>query len=166
MRHRRPISTPFPNSYSHPLPEFLYSSATGEITIKPSYPLNACQGKSYVLSAIPLRKPRTIVDDATQFLSSAISAPLSLLSGGSSSTATPEQVSEIDLREDEIVDEDRGLDGEIDDSREQERKVRVLTVSNKTTDHWDINESAMRRRRWTVTALRTADARTGVEVVI
>lgn len=64
------------------------------------------------------------------------------------------------------MDEDRGLDGEIDDSREQERKVRVLTVSNKTTDHWDINESAMRRRRWTVTALRTADARTGVEVVI
>ncbi|RDB28439.1 hypothetical protein Hypma_015928 [Hypsizygus marmoreus] len=170
LRHRRPISYPFPNSYAHPLPTFSYSAETGEISVNftydPTYPppgsgSDAWKSKSYVLTSIPLRKPKTIIDDAAAFLSSAISTPLSFLSGRSPVTqATPEEVfnGAIDLDEHEVIEEERGEEAEVDDSQDPGRKVRMVTAG---TGDEPLREKARNRRRWKVVSLRKVDARTG-----
>ncbi|KAJ7597418.1 WD40 repeat-like protein [Mycena floridula] len=165
LRHRRPLSSPFPNSYSHPLPQFTFSPATGEIHVVCSYPplpglSSDWQSKSYVLSAIPLRKPRTIIDDFLSTASSAISAPFALLSGQLSQT-TPEEVFDgnIDLKEEEVLQEERGEEAEVDDSAEFGRPVRVLATSAAETR--GLVERARLRRTWQIQGLRTTDARTG-----
>ncbi|KAJ7157164.1 WD40 repeat-like protein [Mycena filopes] len=153
LRHRRPVSLPYPNAYSHPLPTFSYSPETGEITahfaVDPSYPppsdfpSDAWKKKTFILASIPLRKPRTILDDAHAFLASAITTPLSFFSAAPTSPkATPEEVfsTHIDLGEHEVLEEERGEEAEVDDSPEWGRRVRVLGI---------------------VTALRKTDARTG-----
>ncbi|KAJ7110375.1 WD40 repeat-like protein [Mycena crocata] len=173
LRHRRPISLPFPNAYSHPLPKFSYSAETGEIAVHfasdPSHPpasaapSDAWSKKSYILASIPLRKPRTIIDDAHAFISSAITTPLSFFSGTPTPQATPEAVfsSHIDLGEDEVLEEERGEEAEVDDSPEWGRKVRVLGITNKSREEREIVEKARNRRRWQLTSLRQTDARTG-----
>ncbi|KAJ7292730.1 WD40 repeat-like protein [Mycena rebaudengoi] len=161
LRHRRPISLP-PNAYSHPLPKFSYSSETGEISVHfacdPTYPpvsanpSDAWMRKSYILASIPLRKPRSMIDDAQAFIASAMSTPLSFISGGRvPAQPTPEEVfrSDIDLGEDEVLEEDRGEEAEVDDSLEWGRKEEKGIV-----------EKARNRRRWKITALRRVDART------
>ncbi|KAG6897967.1 hypothetical protein C0992_008357 [Termitomyces sp. T32_za158] len=106
---------------------------TGEISIHfendPDYhnesQSDAWRSRSYLLTAIPLRKPKTMLDDAAAFLSMAVSTPLSLLSGVSSRPqATPDEVfrGPIDLDENEVVEEDRGEEAEVDDSPETGRK--------------------------------------------
>ncbi|KAG6842432.1 hypothetical protein C0991_007562 [Blastosporella zonata] len=134
LRHRRPVSYPYPNAYAHPLPIFSFSQDTEEISVHfqsdPAYPhdhhSDAWKSRSYLLTAIPLRKPKTIIDDAAAFLSSAISSPLSFLSGKSAAgpQATPDEVftGPIDLDENEVVEEDRSEEAEVDDSPEVERK--------------------------------------------
>ncbi|KAJ7492080.1 hypothetical protein FB451DRAFT_1216908 [Mycena latifolia] len=171
LRHRRPISLPFPNSYAHPLPKFSYSAETGEITVHfasdPSHPppsavpSDAWKKKSYILASIPLRKPRTLIDDAHAFISSAITSPLSFFSGAAA-PATPEAVfsSDIDLGEDEVLEEERGEEAEIDDSPEWGRSVRVLGIINKSKEEREIVEKARNRRRWQITPLRQTNART------
>ncbi|KAJ6611484.1 WD40-repeat-containing domain protein [Mycena sp. CBHHK59/15] len=173
VRHRRPISLPFPNAYSHPLPTFSYSPQTGEISVHfasdPSHPppsanpSDAWKRKTYILTSVPLRKPRTIIDDAHAFISSAITTPLSFITGRAASQATPEAVfsSHIDLGEDEVLEEERGEEAEVDDSPEWGRKVRVLSIINKSREEREISEKARNRRRWQITPLRQTDARTG-----
>ncbi|KAG6873841.1 hypothetical protein C0995_010453 [Termitomyces sp. Mi166 len=172
LRHRRPISYPFPNAYAHPLPIFSYSQETGEILVNfqndPDYEnrrqSDAWRSRSYLLAAIPLRKPKTILDDAAAFLSSAVSAPLSFLSGVSPRPqATPDEVFKgpIDLDEDEVVEEDRGEEAEVDDSPETGRKVRMIVIANKSQSDKNLGEKARNRRRWEVVSLRRIDARTG-----
>jgi hypothetical protein len=165
LRHRRPVSHPFPNAYAHPLPKFSYSPQTGEITVHftcdPAYPLpdapasNAWKSKTYLLTSIPMRRPRTLIDDASEFLASTILTPISW--GRAAPQATPEQVfnGDIDLNEDDVVEEERGEEGEVDDSPEAGRKVRVIGVVDRV-----LNEKARNRRRWVVTPLRTVNAKT------
>ncbi|KAF7347353.1 hypothetical protein MVEN_01491000 [Mycena venus] len=173
IRHRRPVSLPYPNHYSHPLPKFSYSAQTGEITVHftsdPSHPppsaapSDAWKQKTYILASIPLRRPKGILDDAHAFISSAIATPLSFFSGAASPKATPEAVfsTDIDLAEDEVLEEERGEEAEVDDSPEWGRKVRVLGIVNKAREEREIIEKARQRRRWQITAIRKADAPTG-----
>jgi hypothetical protein len=124
---------------------------------------DAWRRKSYVLASIPMRKPRTILDDASAFLSSAITSPLSLFSGGlgGQPKASPDEVfnGDIDLNENEVLDQDRGEDMEVDDSPEGLRRVRVLSVIAREET---LGEAAQRRRRWQVVPLRKSIAsRTG-----
>ncbi|KAJ6601263.1 WD40 repeat-like protein [Mycena vulgaris] len=173
LRHRRPISLPFPNSYAHPLPRFSYTAETGEITVHfssdPSHPApsavasDAWKKKTYILASIPLRKPRTLIDDAHAFISSAITSPLSFFSGVTAPQATPEAVfsSDIDLGEDEVLEEERGEEAEVDDSPEWGRSVRVLGIIDKSKEERGIVEKARNRRRWQITPLRATNARTG-----
>ncbi|KAK0456165.1 hypothetical protein EV421DRAFT_1895420 [Armillaria borealis] len=172
LRHRRPISLPFPNSYSHPLPKFSYDLQTKEIHVNfscdPAYPLpsafhsNAWKEKTYLLAAIPLRKPRTIIDDASQFIHSALTSSLSLFQSTSPTHSTPEEVykSGVDLGEDEVVEEERGEEGEVDDSPEPSRKVRMLSVVDATVEDESLVEKARNRRRWQIEPLRIANKRT------
>ena len=137
----------------------------------PSYPPGSPRGalndswrnKSYVLTSLPKRKPRTLIDDASEFLSSAVTAPLSFFSGGVSSPpkAKPDEVfnGDIDLNEDELLDQDRGEEAEVDDSPDGLRKVRVLSILVHETEA--LGEKARQRRRWQVIPLRKSAQRTG-----
>jgi hypothetical protein len=104
-----------------------------------------------------------MMDDAHAFSSSAITTPLSLCGLPSPNKATPEAVfdTHIDLGEDEVLEEERGEEAEVDDAPEWGRKVRVLGIVNKSREEKEIIEKARNRRRWQITALRKTDARTG-----
>ncbi|CAL1694003.1 unnamed protein product [Somion occarium] len=173
LRHRRPISHPFPNAYSHPLPRFVYEPTTGRITIvfaaDPSYPtspdraaaLSSWKDKTYVLSSIPMRKPRTFIDDASQLITSAINMPFSLLNGRTAANATPDAVfssGDIDLKEDEILEQERSEEGEVDDSPEKIRRVRVVGLTK--ADIAVMGDQAKARQRWEVIPLRSTRNRT------
>jgi hypothetical protein len=171
IRHRRPVAQPYPNPYSHPLPTWSYDQKTGEIIVNfthdPSYPepgstkRDDWRTKTYLLTSIPQRRPRTIVDDASQFLTSAFTDPISFLSG--KTKATPEEVfaSDIDLREDEVIEEERGEEAEIDDSPDQVRRVRMIAVTKRTTDKAELSENTKNRRRWQIIPLLNSRRRTG-----
>ena len=170
------MSYPFPNSYAHPLPTFSYSPNTGEISVHfacdPTYPpsgtgtSDAWKSKSYILTSIPLRKPRTIIDDASEFISSAISTPLSSFFSVTAPVPqpNPEEVfsGNIDLNENEVVDDERGEEGEVDDSHELGRKVRMLAIDRKEESDKALGEKAKIRRQWQVVGLRRHDARRNV----
>jgi len=174
LRHRRPVSTPFPNAYSHPLPQFSYVAKTGEISVTfssdPSYPSpraslsHSWRQKSYVISSMPMRKPRTFVDDASEFLVTGVSSAFSFLSGAgvpTSPKATPDEVfnGDIDLSESEVLEQDRGEEGEVDDSVEAIRRMRMLSLTRE-----DLNASghkARARRQFVITPLRNAIATRG-----
>lgn len=98
-----------------------------------------------------------MIDDASEFLASTILTPISW--GRAAPQATPEQVfnGDIDLNEDDVVEEERGEEGEVDDSPEAGRKVRVIGVVDRDRV---LNEKARNRRRWVVTPLRTGNAKT------
>jgi hypothetical protein len=137
----------------------------------PSYPppgaptSNAWQGKTFLLTSIPLRKPKTIIDNAAEFITSNIFAPISQLTGASSPPpAKPDEVfnGDIDLAEDEILEEERGEEAEVDDSPELGRKVRLVAVPTAEKEMLDLllSEKTRARRRWVVTPLRTKQAKT------
>ncbi|KXN88944.1 hypothetical protein AN958_06815 [Leucoagaricus sp. SymC.cos] len=185
LRHRRPVSYPYPNTYSHPLPKFQYNTQTGEIIVMFSHdpdcppPLHSAAGnrpgttasgkldlwhnKTYYLVSQPLRKPRTILDDASEIITTAVASPINFFSGAfaSRSVAKPEQVFDgnIDLKEEEVVEEDRGEEGEVDDSPELERQVKMVGVFRGVEG--ELSDKAQRRRQWAVISLRRINAKTG-----
>jgi hypothetical protein len=109
-----------------------------------------------------MRKPRTIIDDASDFISSAIATPLSLLSIGGPPKATPEEVfnSGIDLKEDEVLEHERGEEAEVDDSAEAFRRIKVLAIANKAKEDGTLIAKARARRCWEVVPLRKSNKRT------
>lgn len=137
----------------------------------PAYPstatqetaLSAWRDKIFLLTAIPLRKPRSIIDDASEVLTSAISAPFSFFSGRQvPATPHPDEVfssGDIDLREDEILEQERSEEGEVDDSPEKFRELRVVGVAKE--DEQVAGEKAKARRQWIVIPLRSTRSRTG-----
>lgn len=175
LRHRRPVSYPFPNPYSHPLPRFTFKGETGEILVTfatdPTYPVppnkpdapNEWKDKTYYLTSIPLRKPRTLIDNASEAIVNAFTVPLAFLSGRRlSSEATPEAVftsGDFDLKEDEILENERSEEGEVDDSPEKIRRVRVIGLSK--DDKRLSVEKAKLRRQWQILPLRSTKNRTG-----
>ncbi|CCL98108.1 uncharacterized protein FIBRA_00102 [Fibroporia radiculosa] len=175
MRHRRPVSYPFPNAYSHPLPRFSYDRDTRNITVTfsadPTYPPgpgsklspNAWKENAYLLTSIPARKSRSIMDDASDLLNNAIHAPLSLFGslGKSRIASTPDEVfysGHFDLREEEILEQDRSEEGEVDDSLERLRKVRVLALAKEEVHA--ASQKAKLRRQWVVVSLKASKTRT------
>lgn len=122
----------------------------------------AWKDRAFLLTAIPLRKPRTIIDDASELITSAISAPLSFFGRGIPSSPRPDEVfdsGDIDLREDEILEQERSEEGEVDDSLERYRNVRVIGVAKE--DDRVVGEKAKARREWVVIPLRSTKSRTG-----
>ncbi|KAH7881067.1 uncharacterized protein C8R40DRAFT_1076381 [Lentinula edodes] len=176
LRHRRPISLPFPNRYAHPLPKFTYTPLTGEIHVEfdcdPTYPLFSANASwkdnTYILTSVPLRKPKSFIDDASEFITSNFASPLvSFFQGGTDTHATPEQVasSGVELAEDEVLEEDRGEEAEVDDSLDLKRDVKMLTIAkrNPADDHtdWNLTEKAKLRRKFECVPLRAVNRRTG-----
>ncbi|RXW17036.1 hypothetical protein EST38_g8810 [Candolleomyces aberdarensis] len=175
LRHRHPTTYPYPNKTSHPFPKFRYSKETGEITVHfeydPAFPKpgeiksDAWKSKTYVLTSVPLRKPRTALEDASQFITTNIFGPL--ISGFGVAPqhppqATPEEVfnGKIELNDDEVVEEDRREEDEVDDSPELHRKLKVIGIANKERSDKTLSDKARERRKWVVTGLRKSNART------
>ena len=166
LRHRRPISYPFPNEFSHPLPQFSYNAKTQQISITFSYPPKFAKSpdnwadNTYLLASRPRVRPKSVIEQATAFFSTAVTSSKSLLSGIGHSTPTPDQVfdgGDIDLRDDEILDLDRSEEGEVDDSPDLLRVVGVVTVSPTDYDKTVAPYKAL-RRKWELLPLRAARA--------
>jgi len=153
------------------LPKFRFDSQTREITIEfdhnPAYLLSSSgtdkDGSAHYLVSQPLRKTRTIIDDASEIITTAISSPISFLSDtfNRKSILKPKEIFDgnIDLKGEEIVDEDRGQEDEVDDSPEIGRHVRMVSVIK--NNEGELSNRARRRRQWVVSPLRRLNARTG-----
>lgn len=172
LRHRRPVSYPFPNVYSHTLPRFVYHPETKEITVvfasDPSFSASRRDGssgawkeKTYYLTSVPVRQPPTIIDNASALLNSAYTTSLSLF-GKAGSKATPDQVfdGEIDLTENDLAEQDRNEAEEIDDSPEPLRPVKVIALT--AEEAANASEQAKARRQWEFLPLRISKHRTGM----
>ncbi|TBU63826.1 WD40 repeat-like protein [Dichomitus squalens] len=167
IRHRKPVTYPFPNAESHPLPRFAYYPDTRELTVTfaydPFYPASPTsrrestssvwKTKTYYLSSVPLRKPPTLIDNASALLNSAVVGGMSLF-GGPKTNATPEQVfdGQIDLNESEIAEQDRNEAEEIDDSPNWLRPVKAIGLT--AEEAASATEKAKLRRQWEILPLR------------
>lgn len=140
----------------------------------PTYPLpgeptsEAWRHKTYVLTSVPLKKPRSVLDDASTFFATNVFRPIEgVLTrglGGSAvgrSTAEEVQDASIEITDDDVVEEDRAEENEIDDSPELVRRVRVVGIVDKEKKDEYIGERMKRRRMWVVHGLRKSNARTG-----
>ncbi|KAI0295007.1 hypothetical protein BC826DRAFT_1136110 [Russula brevipes] len=168
LRHRRPLTQPFPNAYSHPLPRFRYNGATGRLTVEfetdPAFAgATAWRNQTFYVTALPRRRPRTLLDGATDVLTSALRSPLSPLSffGGPLIPARDSTAAGTDdtfnLREDEVEEQDRGEDAEVDDDPAHDRDVCVIGLTPVERD--ELRDKAWARRQWQVLPLRATAAR-------
>lgn len=159
------MTQPYPNAYSHPLPRFRYNRATGRVTVEfendPTFAGGtAWRTQTFYLTALPRRRSRTLLDNATDVLSSALRTPLSFLGNSpipahdSTAAGTDET---FNLREDEVEEQDRGEDTEVDDHPARDRAVRVIGLTPE--EQSELSDKAWVRRRWEVLPLRTTAAR-------
>ena len=165
LRHRRPLTQPYPNTYSHPLPRFRYDGGTGRLTVEfendPEFTgSTAWRAKTFYLTALPRPRPRTLLDDASDVLTSAFRAPLSLF--GSPSMPAHDSIAAgtdetFNLRQEEVEEQDRGEDAEADDDPARDRAVRVIGLTRQ--EHHDLSDKAWARRQWEVLPLRSTVAR-------
>lgn len=167
LRHRRPVTLPFPNTYSHPLPIFEYKSSDGSIAVRFPVASSAPGGEEFQLAALPSSKPRTLMDNVADTLTSAAStvffAPLSLTgltSPGPSQTshATVDEIEGADfsLREHELADEDIVNDESTDDNPEKLRRIRVLRRQRTI-----LNPHAQERQQWEIISILREKVSTG-----
>jgi WD repeat-containing protein 23 len=162
LRHRRPLTQPYPNAYSHPLPRFRFNGHTGRLTVEfendPEFAGGtAWRAKTFHLTALPRPRPRTLLDDATEVLSSAFRAPLSLFGGPSHDSIAAGTDDTFNLRQEEVDEQDRGEDAEADDDPAHDRAVRVIGLTRQ--GHLELGDKAWARRQWEVLPLRTTAAR-------
>jgi WD repeat-containing protein 23 len=169
LRHRRPLTQPYPNAYSHPLPRFRYNGRTGRISVEfqhdPAFAGGtAWHAQTFHLTALPRRRPRTLLDGATDTLASAFRAPLSFLGVPSSPATAHDMAAGTDdafsLRQDEVAEQDRGEDAEVDDD-----PARVRVIGLTPEEHHELGDKAWARQQWEVLPLRTTAARRTSQLV-
>lgn len=116
----------------------------------------------YLLVSTPRPRPASVIDNASKFFSSAVSSSMTLFSGASTRTeVTPDAVfahGDIDLKEDEIMDEDRGEENEVDDSAEPLRLAHVISIP-KPQENAPTGPQAAVRRQWEILPMRATRAR-------
>ncbi len=168
LRCRRPMRMPFPNSYSHPIPRFAYDPSTGHLQVRfgcdPSYPPPtenpslAWKGKGYLVTAVPLPKPPSLLASASQFLASTASKITSTTESNPSN-----DTGAFDLRHDEVLEEERAEDA-VDDSPEYRRDIRVITIPLSSKElvepGTNIGRRTRERRRWEIIPLHRDRTRT------
>ncbi|KAI9444433.1 hypothetical protein BJY52DRAFT_1128190 [Lactarius psammicola] len=165
LRHHRPLTQPYPNVYSHPLPHFRYDETSGLLAVDfecdPAFAGGtAWRAKTFYVTAIPRRRRRTILDGASGALASAFRNPLSLLAGMQVTAPDPTAAGADDtfnLLEDEVEELERGDETEVDDDPARDRAVRVVGMTPE--EHHELSDKALARRRWEVVPLRTAATR-------
>jgi hypothetical protein len=148
------------------------------------------KNRVYLLTALPSRKPKTLLDDAAAFFSSTASiltTPLATMhsfsfpfsSGGAPSSPPGDggggiggghhtqsagggsgvvrlhiESGEYDLRENEIVEEERAEAEEVDDNPEPVRQVKVYGFRPRDLAEGAGNPRARERRRWEIVPIR------------
>lgn len=164
LRHRRPIHFPYPNAFSHPLPQFSYSASTGHIKViyevdpafppTASSPSTAWKEKEHLVTSIPERKPPSMFESASRLVTTAIS-PLAATFAAAAGPSTAESEGTFDLREEEIMEEERAENEEDDDAPHIGRAVKVITLPKgwMEKDRLNVNPKARERRRWEVVPL-------------
>lgn len=109
------------------------------------------------MSSIPRRKPPSVLDNAALFFSSAASRLAPVIAG---EEVQRDDEGEFDLRENEIVEEERPAENEVDDSPDIHRDIVVLSLpflsGNDTLGGG--SSAARERRRWEVLPINTAKA--------
>ena len=174
LRHRKPVTYPCPNPESHPLPRFSYHPSTREITVTfahdPSYPVSptsrreSADGvwkvKTYYLSSVPVRKPPTLIDNASALLTAAVAGGMSLF-GPTKTNATPDEEfdGQIDLNESDLAEQDRNEAEEIDDSPDWLRPVKAIGLTSE--EAIGTSDQAKLRRQWEILPLRHTKRLTG-----
>ncbi|KZV99025.1 hypothetical protein EXIGLDRAFT_726508 [Exidia glandulosa HHB12029] len=167
LRHRRPVTLPFPNAYSHPLPLFEYLS-DGAIAVRFPVSSSAPRDREFLVAALPSRRPRTILDNVADTLTSAATtvlfAPLSLTglaSPGPSQTshATVDEIegAEFTLQEHELADEDVVNEEDADDNPERVRHLRVFQKDPRAA----LGPQARARRQWEIVPILREKVQTG-----
>jgi DDB1- and CUL4-associated factor 11 len=161
------MTLPYPNAYSHPLPRFRYNAGTGLLTVEygcdPEFAGGSTwRAQTFYLTALARRRPRTLLDDASDVFTSAFRAPLTSLLGSVQGVTTPDLTAAgtddtFNLREDEVEEQERGDDAEVDDDPARDRAVRVIGLSPE--EHHGLGRGAWARRRWEVVPLRSTAAR-------
>jgi DDB1- and CUL4-associated factor 11 len=159
------MTLPFPNPYSHPMPRFAYDPSTGHIHVRfscdPSYappnspPSLKWKEREYLVTSIPSAKRNTsLINTATEFIfSSASRFALSVKSPSTPSfPINTNEFGEFDLRDEEVMEEERGEEGDVDDAHEDRRDMRVLSLPH--TAILGMAEGGSRkareRRRWEI----------------
>jgi len=163
------MTQPFPNAYSHPLPRFRYHRATGRVTVEfendPTFAgSTAWCTQTFYLTALPRRRSRTLLDNATDVLFSALRSPLSFLGNPPIPAHDPTAAGtdeNFNLREDEVEEQDRGEDAEVDDHPARDRAVRVIGLTHE--EQSELSDKAWVRRQWEVLPLRTTAARNSTQ---
>lgn len=140
------------------------------------------RNRVYLLTALPSRKPKTLLDDAAAFFSntaSILTTPLAINtfsfpfsssasgatsgsgvshtggSGGGSAVVARQHIEsgEYDLRENEIVEEERAEAEEVDDDPDPARRVKVYGFRPRDLVGAG-NPRARERRRWEIVPIR------------
>ena len=108
-----------------------------------------------------------MLDNASATISNAISAPFSFFGLPPPTSPTMDDVreSDIDLREDELVERDWGDSEELDDSPDLQRAVRVIPVdipgamdNTDASAELELSLAARERRIWEILPIRSARA--------
>ena len=169
VRHRKPVIQPYPNESSHPLPRFTFEPSTGMIRIcfscDPSYPphstspSNLWRERDYVLGALSKPRPKSLVDSAADFFSSAAALVSFNPFGAPSSESSTAHVADgqYDLRDEEILEEERIADEQDDSSPEPRREVRMLTFPMGWMDKDERKDPrGCERRKWEIVSLQSS----------
>ncbi|CAE6400816.1 unnamed protein product [Rhizoctonia solani] len=182
LRHRKPFVLPFPSAESHPLPRITYVASSKLIratfACDPNYPnepdpRNAWRSMDYILGAVPVRKPRSFLENTMSMMSTigaSLSKPQALISGPSAAPIATAfghddaSASDFALRDDEVMEEDRvGGEDDRDDSPELGRPVRVLEVPIGWFEKGasKLSPAALRRRQWEILPIHSHKRKTG-----
>ncbi|KAI9444598.1 hypothetical protein H4582DRAFT_2108479 [Lactarius indigo] len=156
LRHRHPQTQPYPNAYSHPLPRFRYDGTdhflTADFECDPAFAGGtAWRAKTFYLTAIPRRRRRTILDEASGALASAFRNPLSLLGG---KQMTRSIYAKTRWKSWTVAKKLR-----MDDDPARDRAVRIVGMTPE--EHLELSDKALTRRRWEVVPLRTTTRNAG-----
>lgn len=138
-------------------------------------PAKAWKQKTYLLTSIPQQKPRTLVDDAAEFFTSSaalIASPFTsmglpftsteqqseLNKGEEDARVLDERVSlehvaagQFDLLDEEVLEEERSEETEVDDDPDRMRRVRVVGYRKPGESP---NARARDRKRWEILPIR------------
>jgi len=120
----------------------------------------AWRSKTFYVTALASRRPRTILDGASDALTSAFRSSFSLLAGvrvSPTDTTAAGTDDTFNLREDEVEEQERGEEAEVDDDPAHERAVRVIGLT--PGEHLGLSDKAWARRRWEVVPLRATARR-------
>ncbi|KAG8897204.1 hypothetical protein FRC01_011441 [Tulasnella sp. 417] len=161
VRRHRPVTYPFPNHYSHPLPRFSYERSSGLLRVAfacdPSYPApsaypsQAWKERDYVLSAVPLKRDKSLAEASLDFLTTAASRIKLNPFGSPTAAASAAHIErgDYDLRDDETLEEEKP-DNVDDDSPSRRREVRMLNLPLGWMEKERGSVAIVTRRKWEI----------------